>query len=337
LGSSKGTYLKQLHVVLLTVTTAILAGSFFAFSSNNSKKSTTDQVVAAPQVNKTPVLAQKQKESATLASSFLDSEKKASNNVIRLSSAMSTLDPPSRPVHELLEIYKRKNPPNTQDDLEIFSALSYCANQSFSASSLRDEVARGELPEKIDETKKHVNHYAAICGRLGPTDFAIRSSIARKRADSGDVDAMLQFLHIGPAGKWPNPGDPPISAEQVKSWERDAMQYLQSAASKGSANALLALSDTYLGPGGVPCISEANSKELAITQGHAFASQKNPVMSLAYTYAYQSAANLSSAGKTAFASVIPRYEACLSADERQRAKQIAELVVKRCCLKSESM
>jgi hypothetical protein len=252
---------------------------------------------------------------------------------IVLSSVISPLDPPAKPVREILATYIKKSSPSERDDLEVFSALSYCVNRSFISSNSREAVARGESSQMVEALKREGDNYFELCSGLTTSDFAIRSTIARKRADNGDVDAMLSFRHIGPAGKWPSSGDPPLPAEKMKSWEREVMQYLQSAANKGSSDALLALSDTYLGPGGVPCISDAASKDLA-SQNYAFASQQNSAMSLAYIYAYQATANLSSSGKATYASVIPRYEACLSPDDQQKARELAERIIRQCCKRS---
>lgn len=236
--------------------------------------------------------------------------------------ALSSLQPPVRPVWTLIELYEKSSSHTVKDDLEIVSALSYCANNKDNLEFLRELRASGQaIPEQVAAIESSTVISQPLCVRLSDADFDRRSKVMRAWAEKGNAEAMLGFFEVGPPGGWKLEGHDENRSATVLAWRSEAIAHLERALDMGRVEAFATLAEIY----------RRRAEEDFIFQG-----VENAGRSYAYGYAYAMALRSSTTNedvRSGLQNYVMKLGDGLSEKEKQESEIAAEKMLEECCNK----
>lgn len=161
--------------------------------------------------------------------------------------ATTSMDPPAQPVWEMLRDYRGPDLGRAAEDVEVLSALSWCATREAIPEWLGAARSQGDAPEPVQALAAEHAQVQRLCARLSDRDYALRLSILRLHARAGQVEAQLAFLDVGPTGRWLDPDREhlPLDGPQLAAWRQELLEYLSQAAAVRPGDALSTLSFLY--------------------------------------------------------------------------------------------
>ncbi|WP_146749223.1 hypothetical protein [Paracidovorax anthurii] len=162
-----------------------------------------------------------------------------------LASMLSPLENPRLPVDKMVAQYLGKHKRSLEDQMEIISALSFCANRRGLGNVIAQSRSAG-LAEEVRELSVSYDAYVEYCKNLGDGYYSLRKDILGSLAASGDLEAKKLYFEVGPMGRWL--GDEeylPLTKEQINEWSALAVSYLQQSAQAGDRGAYKTLASIY--------------------------------------------------------------------------------------------
>jgi hypothetical protein len=237
--------------------------------------------------------------------------------------SLSANRPPPRPAWQIVEAFRRSGAPTPSEEDKVFYALSYCANVAAAPRMLREMRAHGQAAGPAsDALERHVRDSVVVCSRLGPGEYVLRSTIAKRRADAGDVEAMLTHFEVGPGGAGASLERNAVSIEVHQAWLRESITYLEIAMGRGKLKALSTLAAIY--------------RAAAEKEDQPFAwDGADPVTAYAYALALSQVRSkdisLSMAEKGTIAAETSRLQKNLSALQQMEAEKHASGILDTCC------
>jgi hypothetical protein len=151
---------------------------------------------------------------------------------------------PTRPVWQILEEYA-KQPQSKDLQDEVLAGLSFCSTGQGLDKVLQNLKSTGGVTPQTEAIAKVIEVHEKKCVRLSSADYVIRLNIVRERAQAGDVNAMFDFVSLGPDGHWGAEGTQTLRNPLVQAWQREAIGFLELAAKNGQTAALATLASLY--------------------------------------------------------------------------------------------
>lgn len=182
------------------------------------------------------------------------------------------LEPPARPVWEMLREYRGPAAQRVDADLEMLAALTYCDASAMLPQHLWESRSQGSLPAaQIQELDERHTQATVLCARLSDSDYAVRVDILRLHARAGDADAQLNFIAVGPLGRsgFDEKSTPVLSDDRWASWANEVLGYEKQALQKSPLHAASSLAWLY-DPGPQTPPSPAFSRMADPVEGQAY-------------------------------------------------------------------
>jgi len=183
------------------------------------------------------------------------------------------MDPPARPVWEMLRDYGGPRLEHPAADAEMLAALSWCETRRNISEWVGEARAQGDLPAgSLQTLTAEHTRVQQLCGRLSDSDLGLRIQILRLHAQAGQVEAQLAFLGVGPTGRWPDPEREhlPLDGTQLAAWRLEVLGYLHQAVTERPSDALSTLAFLYDPGAPVPMGEPLLGPLRNLVEGHAY-------------------------------------------------------------------
>ena len=186
----------------------------------------------------------------------------------------------------------------------LATKLRFCSEISSKLDLVARHLEEGTIDESDEGYRKVINDWK-YCSEIPGSDYNSRYDWLREAAQRGDERALVDYVRYGsPIVEHPELAyKDPVAVEQYKT---DSIRFLNTAANRGSIEAMVDLSGAY---------------------SDGYLVDKNNVLAYAYSYA----ASGTGEGSIHIRRVLEMQRDKLSAEEEVRGKEIGEKILEKCC------